>query len=320
LRRGAVVDVRAGDRIATTVSTLTFLEAAYSPDATPKLPGRLVLKRPLAEEGPSAEAFEREVDFYARLAPELPSPPVAPCLVAASCLILEDLRGSHTNGPWPLPPSRAESFLAVEALAEVHAKWWQAPSLGVSVGSHHTAESLGAMVAGIAAQLPRFCDAVGDALSAERREIFERVFGSRLRPWLRLLEPRALTVTHGDAHGWNFLFPREAGTAAYLVDWQLWHLDVGARDLAFLIALHWYPERRRALEVPLLRAYGECLGDRGVKDYSWEALWLDYRLGCVRNLTIPIVFWSRGLPAEAWWHRLECTLVAYDELHCDEVL
>jgi hypothetical protein len=312
--------VREGDRVTTTVSTLTFLEATYSQDAAPALATRIVLKRPLHEEGPAAEAFDREVEFYSRLAPELRSPPAAPCLVAGPSLILEDLRATHTNRPWPLPPSRAESQLAVEALAEVHATWWEAPSLGTSVGSHHTAESLTTMVAGIAARLPGFCDAVGDALSAERRETMERVFGSRLRPWLRLLEPRALTVTHGDAHGWNFLFPREAGTAAYLVDWQLWHVDVGARDLAFLMALHWYPERRRALEIPLLRAYGERLAARGVDDYSWEDLWLDYRLGCVRNLTIPILFWSRGMPPEAWWHRLECALVAYDDLRCDEVL
>jgi hypothetical protein len=31
-------------------------------------------------------------------------------------------------------------------------------------------------------------------------------------------------------------------------------MSVGARDLAFMMALHWYPERRRALERPLLSA------------------------------------------------------------------
>jgi Ser/Thr protein kinase RdoA (MazF antagonist) len=176
------------------------------------------------------------------------------------------------------------------------------------------------MVMGIANNLPGFLDAVGDALSSARREILERVFSSELRPWLRLLDPQARTLTHGDAHGWNFLFPREQGTEAYLIDWQLWHVDIGVRDLAFLIALHWYPERRRAMEIPLLRQYLECLNESGIDTYSWDHLWLDYRRCVVRNLTFPLILWRRGLPPEAWWHRLECAMTAYEELGCADVL
>src|SRR5206468_7889358 len=111
---------------------------------------------------------------------------------------------------------------------------------------------------------------------------------------------RGLTVTHGDAHNWNFLFPREAGGPVYLIDWQLWHVDVGTRDLAFLIALHWDAERRRVMEIPLLRKYHEDLIAGGIADYSWSDLWLDYRLCVVRNLTIPVLFWSRGMADESW--------------------
>jgi hypothetical protein len=327
LSRGTVTELRASDPLRTTVSILTFLDVTFSSDATPRVPSRLVLKRPLDEGSLSTEASQRELDFYARLAPELPSPPLVRCFVAApaedvsrSFLILEDLRQSHTNRPWPMPPSRAEGELAIEALAQIHATWWQAPALGMSVGSPHTAESLTSMVSTIAAHLPEFLDEVGYALSAQRRQTLERVFGSRLRPWLRLLDPRALTVTHGDAHGWNFLFPREIGSAAYLVDWQLWHVDVGARDLAYMIAFHYYPDLRRATEVPLLQTYVERLHVLGIDDYTWEALWLDYRRCVVRNLTIPILLWSRGLAPEAWWHRLECAIAAYEDLHCDDLL
>jgi hypothetical protein len=49
-------------------------------------------------------------------------------------------------------------------------------------------------------------------------------------------------------------------------------------------------------------------------------LWLDYRRCVVRNLTIPILFWSRGMKPEGWWHRLECALAAYRDLACDELL
>jgi len=176
------------------------------------------------------------------------------------------------------------------------------------------------MVLGISAHLPAFIDALGDGLTAEARTVFERVFGSSLQPWMRLTDPRGLTVIHGDAHTWNFLFPRSGEGAAFLVDWQLWHVDVAARDLAFLMALHWYPTRRRELERPLVRYYYEGLLAQGREDYSFDELWLDYRRSAVRNLTIPILFWSRGMKPEGWWHRLECALAAYRDLACDELL
>ena len=84
-----------------------------------------------------------------------------------------------------------------------------------------------------------------------------------------------------------------------------------------MMALHWYPSRRRELEVPLLRHYHNELGRT---DYSFDDLWLDYRRCVVRNLTIPIIFWSRGMKLEVWWHRLECAMAAYRDLGCEELL
>jgi len=137
---------------------------------------------------------------------------------------------------------------------------------------------------------------------------------------MRLTDPRALTIVHGDAHSWNFLFPRSGSGPAYLIDWQVWHIDVGARDLSFLMALHWYPDRRRELETSLIRRYHEALLAHGIVNYSLNELWLDYRRCVVRNLTIPIIFWSRGMKPEGWWHRLECAVAAYVDLACDELL
>ena len=131
---------------------------------------------------------------------------------------------------------------------------------------------------------------------------------------------RALTIIHGDAHTWNFLFPRTADGAAFLIDWQLWHLDLGARDLAFMMALHWYPGRRREVEKPLLKYYHDGLMARGIGNYTLGDLMLDYRRCVVRNLTIPILFWNRGMKPEGWWARLECALAAYRDLGCEEVL
>ncbi len=270
-----------------------------------------------------------EVQFYRRLAPVLGTPPLVRCLAAieggdddgdSGIVVLEDVRATHDHPPWPMPPSLKQCEAALDALACVHAQWWEAPTLGSEVGQLHTPESLTNMVQGIAAHLPTFFDALGDRLSNEARRIYERVFGSSLQPWLRLTDRGALTIIHGDAHTWNFLFPRSGAGPALLIDWQLWHVDLGARDLAFFMALHWYPSRRRELELPLIRYYYDCLLTHGVENYSLDDLWLDYRRCVVRNLTIPIIFWSRGMKPESWWHRLECAVASYCDLACDELL
>lgn len=176
------------------------------------------------------------------------------------------------------------------------------------------------MVYGIRAHVPGFFNDLGEDLPLSDRTAIETAFNSSLQPWLRLLEQRALTVIHGDAHTWNFLFPRSKQGLPYLIDWQLWHLDVGARDLAFMIALHWDSTERRQLESSLLHYYHRELSSTGISSYSFDDLWLDYRRCVVRNLTIPIILWARGLPREAWRRRLDCALAAYRDLDGAELL
>jgi aminoglycoside phosphotransferase (APT) family kinase protein len=323
LPSGAVTGVRVELETETTTSMLRCLTVSYSPDAPNDSPRYLVVKSPSSSD---RKANSSELQFYRVLAPVLGTPPLVRCYAVIAdgdgdpgTLVLEDVRATHDHPPWPIPPSRNQCEAALDTLASVHAQWWEAPALGNTVGQLHTRESLTTMVQGIAAHLPAFFDAVGDSLTTEARHVYERVFSSSLKPWLRLTDQSALTIIHGDAHTWNFLFPRSGEGAALLIDWQLWHVDVGARDLAFFMALHWYPSRRRELEQPLLRYYHDCLLKRGVENYSFDELWLDYRRCVVRNLTIPILFWSRGMNPEGWWHRLECALAAYRDFECDEL-
>ena len=72
--------------------------------------------------------------------------------------------------------------------------------------------------------------------------------------------------------------------------------------------------------MPVVRRYHEALLAYGIDNYTFDDLWLDYRRAVVRNLTIPIIFWSRGMQPEGWWHRLECALAAYRDLGCSELL
>ena len=326
LPRGSVLSVHLDHSEHTWVSELAFVQIAYSADAPADLPRALVVKWPRIAPDKAAPVNRAEVDFYARVGRSLPEPPRVRCMAAldrqpgGSLLVLEDLRKGYDHPPWPIPPSRTQCEAALAALAQVHAQWWEHGSLGTTIGTYHTVAGLQQMVAGITAHLPAFFSAVGDALPTTTRSVLDRVFGSRLRPWLRIADHRALTVIHGDAHSWNFLFPRSGAGSAYLLDWQLWHLDVGARDVAFLIGLHWSASRRRELELDLLRFYHGRLVAGGIQDYPFEELLLDYRRCLVRNLTVPIIFWARGMKPEGWWDRLDHAVTAYQDHDCDALL
>ena len=325
LQQGAILSVEITKQFQSTVSNLWFLEVEYAAGSSPELPNRLVLKWPL-EQSPAPERGEPELFFYRELAPAFPSPPMVQCLATAPLtskqqwLILEDLRSRHTNPPWPHCPTDKEVYAAAAVLARLHARWWEAPALGSTIGTLHTEASLRKMVYGFRDHLPGLFDDLGDNLPIADRLLLEGVFNSSLRPWLRLLEQRALTVIHGDAHPWNFLFPRSGEGMPYLIDWQLWHPDVGPKDLAFMIGLHWDRTAREQLELPLLHFYHHELVSAGVSSYSFDDLMLDYRRCLVRNLTFPIILWAHGDPRESWRHRLDYALAAYRDHDAAELL
>ena len=325
LQQGAILSVEVTLKIQTTISNLWFLEVVYAAGSAPELPNRLLLKWPV-EQSPAPERGEPELVFYRELAPTLPSPPMVQCLATAPLtskeqwLILEDLRSSHTNPPWPDRPTDKEVYEAVAVLARLHAHWWESPALGSTVGTLHTETSLRTMVYGFRDHLPGFFNDLGEDLPLSDRLLLENVFNSSLRPWLRLLEQRALTVIHGDAHTWNFLFPRTGQGMPYLIDWQVWHPDVGPKDLAFMIGLHWDRSVREQLELPLLRFYHQELITAGISSYSFDDLMLDYRRCLVRNLTFPIIQWARGATRESWRHRLDYALAAYRDHAAAELL
>ena len=166
-----------------------------------------------------------------------------------------------------------------------------------------------------------FIDFLGDGLLAKRRKIYDLLLSSKYKIWGRLTDATGLTVTHGDAHWWNLLYPHDTDKhRVRLFDWQLWHVDVGARDLAFMIALGGYAERRAATEQNLMRLYYESLIAHGVGNYTWDDCWNDYRWSAVRNLNIPVIQWSEGRSAELWQGNLERAMLAYEELECSDLL
>src|SRR5262249_56266901 len=93
-----------------------------------------------------------------------------------------------------------------------------------------------------------------------------------------------------------------------------------AADLAYMMAVHWYPERRARLEAPLLARYHAGLCARGVSGYSLERLREDYRLSVIGHLAIPVWQQTLGIHPAIWWPHLHRTIAAFEDLDCAALL
>ena len=145
------------------------------------------------------------------------------------------------------------------------------------------------MLQRLADQFKTFSDRLGDRLPRERRDLYERFIEAAPRLLPRIHSRRNLTIVHGDAHVWNNFLPRDGGDDVRFFDWDAWRIGVASNDLAYMMATHWYPERRRRMERPLLDHYHAALVAHGVRDYDRRALDDDYRLSVLWQLTTPRV-------------------------------
>jgi len=325
LPQGSVVGV-AVEAGSTSFSTIARLRVTYSPAA--RGPGRLFLKFSRPEHPVTTPERGHEVLFYEHVAGRTPGVLVQ-CFDAAFSaergrlhLLLEDLAESHVSEPpSQLPPTFDRCEGIVGAIAAVHAAWWEEPPWEVLGLRPPDEAAIEARIADVRLRVERFAAFLADRLSPERRATYRAVLAGLPRLYERLLLGRAYTVVHDDLHAGNALYPHDPSVESVrLVDWQTWHVDLGPKDLAHMMALFWFPERRRRLERPLLRRYHECLAANGVAGYSWDECWADYRLCVLRKLFHPAWQWDTGHHPNIWWNHLERVFTAFDDLHCAELL
>ena len=305
LQDGCVTAVHLKKTLPTAVSLVAHLEVQYTDHTSVSLPSQLFLKtsRPdLIANSPLRG--QKEVAFYTRIATAMPTLLVVRCYDAVYApeaqkfhLVLEDVSASHFQATTrPLPPVESQCVQAIDGLARLHAHWWDDTSLAQDMGARPTETSIQQAFHRVEQTSPGFLDFLGDRLSRERRTVYEQAL--RVAPILRqrLLADHGLTLVHSDAHVWNFLFPRDVDTdTVRLIDWEGWSMGLGTADLAYMMALHWYPERRARLEQTLL-------------------------LAAIRNLFIPMRQWAAKLWPAIWWPHLERALLAFEDLQCRELL
>ena len=106
-----------------------------------------------------------------------------------------------------------------------------------------------------------------------------------------------------------------------LSDWQGWNIGVGGLDLAYMIGLMLFPDYRHLIEKDLIKRYHSHLIKLGIKNYSWDNCWYDYKLFTFFNIYTCIWWWNMGTVSSSFfWAKLETSLSTLEDLNCMELL
>jgi len=345
---GSVEAVRVRQHFDSCSARNTPIEVDYSPAVAGGFPSRLMLRH--WREG--LRVNEREIRFYAEIAPESAQTPTVPCYDVAWDresghwhVLLLDIGPTHVQAPKALSrpqrslmmpghaadrsrprpyPKQAYVSLA-RAYASFHARWWNHSLINEerhcsSPGGPHCMAGV-ASVESIRSIAKRWHE---HTLPSYRREHPEepvpatwRICERAVEAWPDLLPRRIasghLTLVQGDAHLGNVFFSRDPRSDhLYLLDWDAYQRGLGTSDLAHMLVLSHAPEVRRQVESHVLRTYHQFLLSYGVTDYSYDQCTADYRLSILASLFAPIA-WKK--PAF-----LNYALAAYDDWNCCELL
>lgn len=326
---GRVSAVTIGKQFPTILSLVQRLRLTYEGEAA-DAPASIIFKTDLPNRpGAGWESGRKEVAFYTNVAPATPAGLLLHCFEAhhdtetgAWHLLLEDLTESHVMATqWPLPPTIRQSEAIVRVHASFQAAWWDDPRLGVTVGTWPNPEFVEDWLKNLAISYAKFADLLGDRLSAERRAFYDRLLDQAPQLLRRHRTHRNMTLIQGDSHTWNCFLPRDASSdTTRLFDWDGWRPALGADDLAYMMAMHWYPDLRQRAERHLLNCFHAELIDRGVTGYDRSSLQDDYRLSVLWATTLPIWMHSAGIPPVIWWNHLERIQLAAADLDCRALL
>ncbi|HEY7356418.1 MAG TPA: phosphotransferase [Ktedonobacterales bacterium] len=328
-------------------SVTSHLFVQYSADAPPDVPTRLILKRNKATNQGAEDGVE-EVKFYTFVA-SLPEHPaiIVPCYAAAydeqsgdSYLLLQDLSATHRP---PLTreqqiglvegvPAAADLEGVVDALAQLHAYWWDHPLLATDrfvIGYwSRTRDRFEQYLQRRTTSWGRLMAQHGGWFPDDLRALYESVLARLPQHWETYLAPRfrdrqRLTLTHGDSYFVNFLCPKPPTTGpTYILDWQSPSFDIVGHDLANLCAPFWTPEQRHEdqREVMALRRYHAALRAQGVRDYTWDDLVRDYQIGLIYWLLVPVQDGADGSSKDYWWPKMQCLVAAFRDWRCEALL
>jgi hypothetical protein len=311
-------------------SNIARIAIEYTPSSKGPKPERLFLKMVQTEE------FGRsEVDYYSTDYIALPDAPIPRCYDADYAenprryhILMDDHSETHT-GNYDRPPTLEYGLALADACAAMHSHWWGSDRLTASGHSLPNEWTIGKIDAAVSPGYTKMLDAIREDMGDQQARNAESMLAC-LQDALktRAADASSLTLVHGDLNSSNILRPIEGDTPVYFVDRQPFDHSLtvwtGASDMAYIMALWWEIEKRRELEFPVLRRYYDALLVRGVRDYSWEDLIQDYKVGIAQAIYI-----SAGWCAEmedpepmrwVWGRHSQRVMAAVDDLDILDVL
>jgi Ser/Thr protein kinase RdoA (MazF antagonist) len=193
------------------------------------------------------------------------------------------------------------------------------------VTSHANESQISGMEAGFAFGWPRFENELADIIPERVRSWGGRV-GPSTRDILTRLCSGPQVIAHADFRLENMFFAAKPSHPPFaIVDWQSITKTSPGQDLAYYLTQSVRLETRRTHERELLRRYLDGMRASGVRDYSWDQLWHDYRLGALYLLDYAVTIAAtldlgneRGAAIARALSQRSCT--ALDDLECHELL
>ncbi|MGH7750770.1 MAG: phosphotransferase, partial [Candidatus Dormibacteria bacterium] len=228
--------------------------------------------------------YEREARFYRQLAGEVPVATPRCYHIGdgtATPLLLEDL-GALRIGDQMRGLAPADAELLMDALADLHARYWESPVLEqdwlLSPGEGAFAGMVAQLVSsGVDTLRARH----GDRVPAR---VLDAIAQAAPR-WQEILGRCAegpMTLVHNDCRLDNIFF--HAGGEPVFVDWQVVARTRGTQDVANLLAGSMDVADLGARWEALLRRYHDRLRENGIRDYEWGECVRHYR----QNILYPL--------------------------------
>lgn len=319
-----VSEVRLREREESESATWYTLRVRYSDiSVTRSLPDNMVLKvyhagQPLAD---------REVTFYATLLPSMrqafgeDDPGVCAGYDSfydieadQSHVLIAGLPSGYKQHREPIPPTRRHFAQLAETVARFHACFWQDDRLGNSIGLDLTEARLDDRLARQRDGFDRFLSDGMIRLDPDQFAALSAVAGRMPADFReRLLTRRHLTVIHNNLKPCNL---RYSHRACRILDWQHWRTGLAAEDLAYMIAFHWPPAKRKFEEPRFLQRHWGEMRRHGVSDYPYGAYLSDYRIAIGLRLGEMISSWRKEDWRDGKWRLWDTILVglrAFDE-------
>ena len=180
-----------------------------------------------------------------------------------------------------------EARRCLRALAKFQAQWWDSPlleRLDWMPWRESEACTYRELYDGAWSSL---LAQAGDGMPPGLRSLGDRIAAELHRIKARLTRPPC-TIVHGDYRLDNCFFHDSADAEPVVVaDWEFCVRGRGVYDAATFISEAFPPQQRRRIEAALVREYHSALEEGGVRGYSFDECWEDYRLSMLEFF----IFW-----------------------------